>query len=402
MSEAFIENERVLETLSKVIADEIEPIDIDSEENYGENERRVQDIPGSANNKESNEETESEELQNPPEETTKEEWVDILGSGAIMKKIIKEGQPDSRPQRIEICRINYVCFLEDETLIDSASDFELQLGESDVIQGLDVSLGLMNLYEKCRLKIEPRLAYGKKGLPPNIPSDAVVIYDVELIAVKQEEDLETLTIEQRKLKGNKKRERGNWWYTRGENNLAIQCYRRALDYLDEVEGGFTGPLGENGVKQEVTDADLQNLLEDRVSVCNNMAAAQLKMEMYEAALNSLQTVLRCQPNNVKAHFRKAKVYLGKNDLSAAMKWLQKARDLSPNDVEIQREITTVAKLLEKQKVTEREVARRMFNGPKKTNTDAKNKSGKSKVRFWTTIGAVLAVGVAGCVAYRFK
>lgn len=38
---------------------------------------------------------------------------------------------------------------------------------------------------------------------------------------------------------NKKRERGNWWYTRGENNLAIQCYRRALDYLDEVEGGGT-------------------------------------------------------------------------------------------------------------------------------------------------------------------
>lgn len=34
---------------------------------------------------------------------------------------------------------------------------------------------------------------------------------------------------------NRKRERGNWWYTRGENNLAIQCYRRALDYLDEVE-----------------------------------------------------------------------------------------------------------------------------------------------------------------------
>lgn len=33
---------------------------------------------------------------------------------------------------------------------------------------------------------------------------------------------------------NKKRERGNWWYRRGENTLAVQCYRRALDYLDEV------------------------------------------------------------------------------------------------------------------------------------------------------------------------
>lgn len=103
---------------------------------------------------------------------------------------------------------------------------------------------------------------------------------------------------------NKKRERGNWWYSRGDNNIAIQCYRRALDYLDEVEGGIILPENK---KHEVSDSDLQSLLEDRISVYNNMAAAQIKMEMFDAALTSLQIVLRCQPNNVKAHFRKAKV-----------------------------------------------------------------------------------------------
>lgn len=36
-----------------------------------------------------------------------------------------------------------------------------------------------------------------------------------------------------------KRERGNWWYTRQEHTLAIQCYRRALDYLGDTEGGIT-------------------------------------------------------------------------------------------------------------------------------------------------------------------
>jgi len=34
---------------------------------------------------------------------------------------------------------------------------------------------------------------------------------------------------------NYKRERGNFWYDRNEYNLAIQCYRRALEYLDESE-----------------------------------------------------------------------------------------------------------------------------------------------------------------------
>jgi hypothetical protein len=50
----------------------------------------------------------------------------------------------------------------------------------------------------------------------------------------------------------RKRERGNWWYTRQEHTLAIQCYRRALDYLDDIEGGITLKTGEgdssNGVR----------------------------------------------------------------------------------------------------------------------------------------------------------
>lgn len=34
---------------------------------------------------------------------------------------------------------------------------------------------------------------------------------------------------------NQKRERGNFWYDRSEFNLAIQLYRRALEYLDDTD-----------------------------------------------------------------------------------------------------------------------------------------------------------------------
>lgn len=49
------------------------------------------------------------------------------------------------------------------------------------------------------------------------------------------------------------------------------------------------------------------LFEDRLKTYNNMAAAQLKLQAYEPALRSVETVLLCQPRNVKALFRKAKV-----------------------------------------------------------------------------------------------
>jgi FK506-binding protein 8 len=56
-----------------------------------------------------------------------------------------------------------------------------------------------------------------------------------------------------------------------------------------------------------TEQELHELLEDRLKVYNNLAAAQMKIKAYDAALQSVENVLRCEPNNVKAIFRKGKV-----------------------------------------------------------------------------------------------
>lgn len=70
-----------------------------------------------------------------------------------------------------------------------------------MIQGLDVALGLMNVGETCELKIQSRLAYGQKGLQPNVPPDATVLYTVELVSVEPDEEIEQLSIEQRQIRG---------------------------------------------------------------------------------------------------------------------------------------------------------------------------------------------------------
>lgn len=46
-----------------------------------------------------------------------------------------------------------------------------------------------------------------------------------------------------------------------------------------------------------------------MKVYNNMAAADMKLELYDAALKCVDNVLMCQPQNVKALFRKAKVII---------------------------------------------------------------------------------------------
>lgn len=62
----------------------------------------------------------------------------------------------------------------------------------------------------------------------------------------------------------------------------------------------------NVLFQSSEDAITQ-LLEDRFKVYNNLALCQIKIEAYDAALQSLNNVLMAQPKNVKALFRKGQV-----------------------------------------------------------------------------------------------
>ncbi|XP_011366555.2 peptidyl-prolyl cis-trans isomerase FKBP11 isoform X2 [Pteropus medius] len=54
---------------------------------------------------------------------------------------------------------------------------------SYTLHGLEQSLLDMCVGEKRRAVIPSHLAYGKRGFPPSIPADAVLQFDVELIAL---------------------------------------------------------------------------------------------------------------------------------------------------------------------------------------------------------------------------
>ncbi|XP_052604820.1 peptidyl-prolyl cis-trans isomerase FKBP11 isoform X1 [Peromyscus californicus insignis] len=82
--------------------------------------------------------------------------------------------------------IHYTGSLVDGRIIDTSltrDPLVIELGQKQVIPGLEQSLLDMCVGEKRRAIIPSHLAYGKRGYPPSIPADAVVQYDVELIAL---------------------------------------------------------------------------------------------------------------------------------------------------------------------------------------------------------------------------
>lgn len=109
-----------------------------------ESNEKLADIPSKLKGEKSLKEFESEEIVIDAslkdlitngieaEEDGEGDWEDLLGSGSLMKKILVQGKPDSRPQRLEKCVISFECTLEDDTLIEKCDNFEMLLGDCEV------------------------------------------------------------------------------------------------------------------------------------------------------------------------------------------------------------------------------------------------------------------------------
>lgn len=291
----------------------------------------------------------------------KDEWCDILGSGQLKMKTIKKGEPGTRPQATDICNIKLVGKLDDGTIVEEYNSLRITVGDHEVVQGLELAIPLMDVGEEAIVVIGPRFAYGSMGQEPDIPPDATITYNVELLKCDLEPEIEKITFEKRKILASSKRERGNWWYSRHDSTKAIQCYRRALDILDD-----TIPyVDEDGKTTEGSEEVIRDMIEHKLKVYNNLAAAQLQVQAYDSALASVENVIRCQPNNVKALFRKAKILIAKGQTNEAVDILKQAFLLEPDNNAIKRELSRCVTVQKAEKQHEKDLYKKMLGQNKK-------------------------------------
>jgi FKBP-type peptidyl-prolyl cis-trans isomerase len=91
--------------------------------------------------------------------------------------------PTPRPS--DTVKVHYTGWLLDGKKFDSSVDrgapatFPL----SRVIAGWTEGVGLMKVGEKRTLLIPPDLGYGRRGMPPVIPGNADLVFDVELLEI---------------------------------------------------------------------------------------------------------------------------------------------------------------------------------------------------------------------------
>ena len=84
--------------------------------------------------------------------------------------------------------VNYLGTLTDGKKFDSSYDrgtpFTFTLGAGQVIQGWDIGVAGMKVGGKRKLTIPPDLGYGARGAGSDIPPNATLIFEVELLKVE--------------------------------------------------------------------------------------------------------------------------------------------------------------------------------------------------------------------------
>lgn len=114
-----------------------------------------------------------------------------VSTTTINNKLIKEITSDGTGEKAkdgDTVSVNYIGKLTDGTEFDNSykrgQPIEFVLGSGQVIKGWDEGIKGMKIGEKARLTIPPSLGYGERGSPPIIPSNATLIFDVELVKIQ--------------------------------------------------------------------------------------------------------------------------------------------------------------------------------------------------------------------------
>ena len=215
-------------------------------------------------------------------------WEDILGSGRLRKRIKREGgTEEGKPGRGSRCTVNVLEILEN-TVVGKDEKLQFNVGESEVMQALDLVVPLMHKGEVAEIKVEHTFAYGQVGDGSRIPPNTDLELEVELVDWEELVPAPDIPMSERMAIGMSKRERGNRWYSRGEYSLAVQCYRKAAEYLDDkqIEEDMEVPID-----RFLLPKDLQELLQERVKTFNNMAQAQMKLSAWDSSLASVRQVI---------------------------------------------------------------------------------------------------------------
>ncbi|KAL5733197.1 hypothetical protein ACOSP7_032535 [Xanthoceras sorbifolium] len=117
--------------------------------------------------------------------------IDLTGDGGVVKTIVRRPKAESTgpSEDLPLVDVHYEGTLAEtgevfDTTHEDNTVFSFEVGKGSVIQAWDIALKTMKVGEVAKITCKPEYAYGSAGSPPDIPPDATLIFEVELVSCK--------------------------------------------------------------------------------------------------------------------------------------------------------------------------------------------------------------------------
>jgi len=92
---------------------------------------------------------------------------------------------EKKIQEGDMVKVHYKGRLENEFIFDSSYErnepYSFKIGEGKVIKGWEIGIESMKIGEKAKFFITSSYGYKKKGIPPIIPSNATLFFEIEAL-----------------------------------------------------------------------------------------------------------------------------------------------------------------------------------------------------------------------------
>lgn len=112
--------------------------------------------------------------------------LDLTGDNGVIKTILKKGNQTTPFEKCSV-KVHYKGELENGEVFDSSFErnepYVFKIGDGNVIRGWEIGIKSMAIGEKSKFIISPNYGYKRKGIPPIIPPNAKLFFEIELLEI---------------------------------------------------------------------------------------------------------------------------------------------------------------------------------------------------------------------------
>ena len=335
------------------------------------------------------------------DEPTESDFDDLLGSGALLKKTLREGT-GRKPDHGQTCFVAYTAWAWDPELgqrkdttspaasaastasstsaastastvstastastappVEVVARAEVTIGDDDFgISGIELVVRLMTLGEVALIRLDPRFGFAEHARPGTVDASTHLEVELEVLEVGPvAKSLHEMTVRERIDVASVKKGRGNAHFRAGRTMFAARLYKLAVSFVKDGRSDDDVSANDDSLDAATAAAQDAERVEVLVSGRNNLAMVQAKLGLPDDAWATAKAVLVDDPDNTKALFRLGQVALGRNDADQAALYLGRAAEQAPEDSGIRRALREVGKQRRGQRAKEAEMCKRMM------------------------------------------